>query len=1067
MLTERLSALCDDCRERLPEGPARERLDGIRAQLREPLRIAVAGRVSSGKSTLVNALLGLRVAPTAAGECTQVVTWYRYSETDRAEIRLVDGTTRPLALDADRSLPEDLGVDLELVDSIQVGLYVDALERLTLIDTPGLASLSGASARTEDLLARRSEDAVARADALVYVVAGDLRADDERVLTQFQDNSGPLRASLMNTVAVLNKVDKLGRDPDEIQATTATLVRSWADTLRHQVGTIVPLSALLAETAEAARLTEGHARTLDRLAALPDTDRERLLLSADRLGREDSELLARLDLFGTRVALGRIDAGERGGAALTRALRAHSGFAELGRVLHAVFARRADILKADVALTALRGLADEAAWLAQLLLEWSEQVAIEPEAQALRVGELLHQVSRGELELARGARGRARAHGTGDDHARPAGARRGCPRRRAQAGRPALRRRLAHVRERQPAEPRAGPGGPDRRRRLQRPGPRAGGASRVSAQPVTAEPPLIDRVLAIAHERGREDVCEALAAARVLRRDTAATVVVAGETRRGKSSFVNALLETEVTAAGLPTATHVLVRHAPAPRALAHRREHAPEAIALSEIGAWSGSSPPADDVVGIEVGIDHPLLAQGLEIVDTPGAGGLNAAHAEITLAALARADALIFVLEAEAPLSRTELDFLEEAGRRVSTVVFLLTKIDASPGWETLLEESRQLIRTHAPAYADRSILPLSSVIKQHGIRGDDPELLAESRFAAVEQMLSTSVIGRARRLRAANLARQVRTELDRLDEGDRAALAAPDDVADSIDEAVECERAFMREADRAQGALGLEFQRAVANPVNLELRRRVRRLQRRYEARIVAREVDAEGLEAELPSEIAALTAELQETLRGCTRDLLARAADDLGLPLDAVTAQLDAVSAPVDFAELDATVALASDPWFSRRMNDAGQAMRASFYARSLALILGPVGLVAGLAVGALGWGGSAWLKRVTQGEREVRAMLGRVVEALLVEMDAALRGELLYAQRVAQEELRTAVDRRRAELARLVKQARETATRTRDEREELRRAAKQRLAETEPLHRAALALEARAREESGR
>jgi hypothetical protein len=68
--------------------------------LDEPLRLAVAGRVKAGKSTLVNALVGRRVAPTKAGECTRVVTWYRYGAPDRAEVRLRTGEVRDLPLTA-------------------------------------------------------------------------------------------------------------------------------------------------------------------------------------------------------------------------------------------------------------------------------------------------------------------------------------------------------------------------------------------------------------------------------------------------------------------------------------------------------------------------------------------------------------------------------------------------------------------------------------------------------------------------------------------------------------------------------------------------------------------------------------------------------------------------------------------------------------------------------------------------------------------------------------------------------------------------------------------------------
>ena len=71
-----------------PRAPARDRrppeppatAQWLRQQLGrldEPLRVAIAGKVKAGKSTLLNALVGEQVAPTDAGECTRVVTWYR------------------------------------------------------------------------------------------------------------------------------------------------------------------------------------------------------------------------------------------------------------------------------------------------------------------------------------------------------------------------------------------------------------------------------------------------------------------------------------------------------------------------------------------------------------------------------------------------------------------------------------------------------------------------------------------------------------------------------------------------------------------------------------------------------------------------------------------------------------------------------------------------------------------------------------------------------------------------------------------------------------------------------
>ena len=64
------------------------------ARLDEPLRVAIAGRVKSGKSTLLNALVGERLAPTDAGECTRIVTWYRDGHTYRVMLHPRTGEPR-------------------------------------------------------------------------------------------------------------------------------------------------------------------------------------------------------------------------------------------------------------------------------------------------------------------------------------------------------------------------------------------------------------------------------------------------------------------------------------------------------------------------------------------------------------------------------------------------------------------------------------------------------------------------------------------------------------------------------------------------------------------------------------------------------------------------------------------------------------------------------------------------------------------------------------------------------------------------------------------------------------
>ena len=79
------------------------RLQAVLDRLDEPLRVAIAGKVKAGKSTLLNALVGEELAPTDAGECTRIVTWYRDGITYRATLEPKEGEARQVPFARDSS----------------------------------------------------------------------------------------------------------------------------------------------------------------------------------------------------------------------------------------------------------------------------------------------------------------------------------------------------------------------------------------------------------------------------------------------------------------------------------------------------------------------------------------------------------------------------------------------------------------------------------------------------------------------------------------------------------------------------------------------------------------------------------------------------------------------------------------------------------------------------------------------------------------------------------------------------------------------------------------------------
>lgn len=425
-LSVAVAALCEHLKPAL-SGRTATGFDEVLRRLAAPLQVAVAGRIKSGKSTLVNALIGRRVAPTDVGECTRLVTRFQYGTVDRVEVVLRDGRRQAIPFDATGMIPADLDHPLGEISHLEAYLTNAVLHDITVIDTPGLGSMDDDSvARTEALLAATptpeggeldpvSRSAVAGAEAVLYVVTQSVRADDQQVLAAFTAATAARDAGPVNAIAVLNKADTIA--PESVQGaggdvwTAATMLGArQAAALRPRVADVLPMAGLLAETAESGAFTSADADALRALAGCDGATRLAMLLSADLFTTMDApvpaavrrRLLERLDLYGVRVALAAID-DEPGITAgdLRRRLLDASGLATLRARLDAVFRARADGIKAAAALASITALAHASgdAGERQRVHDAIEVLLQRPEAHQLRMLEALTLVTSGAVAM--------------------------------------------------------------------------------------------------------------------------------------------------------------------------------------------------------------------------------------------------------------------------------------------------------------------------------------------------------------------------------------------------------------------------------------------------------------------------------------------------------------------------------------------------------------------------------------------------------------------------------------------------------------------------------------------
>jgi small GTP-binding protein len=160
-------------------------------------------------------------------------------------------------------------------------------------------------------------------------------------------------------------------------------------------------------------------------------------------------------------------------------------------------------------------------------------------------------------------------------------------------------------------------------------------------------------------------------------------VLVVGEAKRGKSTLVNALLGRQVLPVGVTplTAVAITVTYATAEGlevAFADGRSGRYPLAALEDLGTERGHPGHTRGVSSITAGLDAPILAHGLEIVDTPGAGSVYAHNTVTAESVLPTMDAAIFVLTADPPVSASEHELLGRVRDLSVTTFVVLNKAD-----------------------------------------------------------------------------------------------------------------------------------------------------------------------------------------------------------------------------------------------------------------------------------------------------------------------------------------------------------------------------------------------------
>ena len=147
-------------------------------------------------------------------------------------------------------------------------------------------------------------------------------------------------------------------------------------------------------------------------------------------------------------------------------------------------------------------------------------------------------------------------------------------------------------------------------------------------------------------------------------------------------------------------------------------------------------------------INFPHPLLKQGLVILDTPGLNAIGT-EPELTLNLIPSAHAVLFILAAETGVTKSDIEvWRTHIGPGAGRIV-VLNKIDAM--WDELKSEAennseierQQASVAHMLALEPRQVFPVSAQKALVGKINHDMALLEKSRLGALEAALFNEMI------------------------------------------------------------------------------------------------------------------------------------------------------------------------------------------------------------------------------------------------------------------------------------------------------------------------------------
>lgn len=210
-------------------------------------------------------------------------------------------------------------------------------------------------------------------------------------------------------------------------------------------------------------------------------------------------------------------------------------------------------------------------------------------------------------------------------------------------------------------------------------------------------------------------------------------IVVMGQFKRGKTSLINALIGCDLLPVAVVPLTSIatILTYGDNLKITVCLNNGECMEIPLEKLGDYVTEKGNPKNIKGVsEVYITYPssYLKDGVRLIDTPGVGSVYQHNTEVAYQYIHKSDAVFFLVSVDQPMSKNELDFLNDVKAYSSKIFFLLNKKDYLS--EDELRESVEFIKNIlSEIYESPKIYPISAKLALSGIKTNDDRIILES--------------------------------------------------------------------------------------------------------------------------------------------------------------------------------------------------------------------------------------------------------------------------------------------------------------------------------------------------